>query len=225
MPWISNEARALKAKFDGLTITDAASTDRPVEVWYRDPENEVRDMTFPSIVLEHGNISKANDREHRGVTTLPYIPESFQPGPAASVDEQTGTPVSFDPGGTEGEDYNPNYSPFKVRDFPLPYNLDFTITIYSRFQTELMPLVGQLAQIDRIPERFGYLEVPEDGTIRTLDLLGGPEIVSTRDGEGRRLFQAIYSVRVVSELNLYDVQQITTRINSVSLDLQTVPAI
>lgn len=224
MPWISNEARALKTKLDGLTVTDAASTNRPVAVWYRVPENEVRDMTFPSIVMEHGNISKASDREHRGVTTLPYIPEDFQPGPVASLDEQTGTAVTFDPGGTSGEDYNPNYSPFKVRDFPLPYNLDFTVTLYSRFQTELMPLVAQLAHIDRIPERFGYLEVPEDGTIRTLDLIGGPEIIGTRDAAGRRLFEAVYAVRVLSELNLYDVEQITTRINSVSLDLQTITA-
>jgi hypothetical protein len=50
-------------------------------------------------------------------------------------------------------------------------------------------------------------------------------LVSARDSEGRRLFQAIYSVRVVSELNLYDVEQITSRINSVSLDLHTFPAI
>jgi hypothetical protein len=225
MPWLVNEAKALKEKVSGLKVTDGVSTNRDVKVWFRDPENEVRDMTYPSLVLEYGNISKASDREHRGGTTLGYIPEEFQPGPVASIDPLTGVDVTFDPGGTEGEDFDPSYSPFKVRDYPIPYNLDFTVTLYSRFQTELIPLVAQLARTDRLPERFGYLEVPEDGTIRTLDLVGGPELVSARDSEGRRLFQAIYSVRVVSELNLYDVEQITSRINSVSLDLHTFPAI
>jgi hypothetical protein len=223
MPWIDNEAKALKAKLAGLTVTDAASTDREVGVWFRNPETELRDMTFPSIVLEYSGLNKADDREHRGTTTLGYIPEEFQPGPYDSVDEVSGVPVVFDPGAVSGEDFNPTYSPFKVPDFPIPYNLDFQITVYSRLQQELTPLIGQLSKIDRIPVRFGYLEVPEDGTTRSMDLLAGPEIVSSRDPEGRRLFQAVYSVRIYTELNLYDVQQISKRISGIDLNLQSIP--
>lgn len=220
MPWLDNEAQALKEKVSGLTLSDAASNNRTVEAWFRNPENELRDMTFPSVVLEYGAVSKADDREHRsGLTYLPYIPEQFGPGPVNSVDSE-GNDVVFD----TTQDFDPHNSPFRTHDYPIPYNIDFTITLYSRFQSELMPLIGKLAEIDRLPSRFGYLEVPQDGTIRTMDLLGGPEIVSERDGDGRRLFMAVYSVRVVSELSVYDVYEITKRINSVNLDLKTITA-
>ena len=220
MPWLLNEAAAIKSKVSGLTVTDSESpSGRPVEVWFRDPENELRDMTFPSIVLEYSGINKASDREHRGITYLPYIPEGFGTSPVPTVDPVTGADVLWDP----GED-DVNLSPFRVADYPIPYNIDFTVTVYSRFQTELMPLMGTLAQNDRLPSRFGYVEVPEDGTVRTLDLIGGPEIVAERDSEGKRLFRAVYSVRVVSELNLFDVMQITSRINTVALDLHTITA-
>lgn len=220
MPWLVNEAEALKVKFSDITISDVASFERPVDVWFRNPENEIRDMTFPSIVLEISGLNKADDREHRGTTTLGYIPDGFPAGPYPSVDPLTGDPVEFDPGAVPGEDFDPNWSPFKVQDYPIPYNMDFKVTVYSRFQTELIPIVAELAQIDRIPSRFGYVVVPEDGTTRTMDLMAGPEMISERDGEGRRIFEAVYSVRVVTELNLYDVQQIVGRISTVDLDLQ-----
>jgi hypothetical protein len=224
MPWLRNEASAFKQKFTGLTTpTPNQGAPADVGVWFRTPENEIRDMTFPAIVLEYAGVNKADEREHRGVTTLPYIPEEFPDAGYQSVDEQTGEPVTFSPGLPEGEDFDPNNSPFKVRDYPIPYDVDFTVTIYSRYQDQLLPLVTALSKIDRIPPRFGYLEVPEDGTVRSLFVIGGPELVTGRDGEGRRLFQAVYRVRVPSELSLYDIEQITTRINSVSLDLHTIP--
>lgn len=207
MPWLINEADALKNKVSGLTITDETSTDREVEAWFRNPENELRDMTFPAIVLEYAGVSKADDREHRaGMITLGYIPEQFGPGPVGSFDTT--------------QDFDPHDSPFRTFDYPIPYNLDFTITVYSRFQTQLMPIIAQLAQIDRIPPRFGFLEIPQDGTVRTLDLLGGPEIVAERDPDGRRLFRAVYSVRVISELLIHEVTEILNRIESVNLDVK-----
>lgn len=221
MPWISNEAAALKNKVSGLTVTDAASTTgRPVNVWFWDPEYEFADLTFPCIILQHSGISKADDREHRGSTLLPYVPEQFNTanGTAPSFDPATGTPITWD----TTTDYDPTQSPFRVVDYPIPYNVDFQVDVYSRFQTELMPLIGQLSAIDRLPVRFGYLEVPQDATIRSLDLIGGPEIVADKDAEGKRLFRAVYSVRVYSELNLYDVEQITSVINKVNLTVSPI---
>lgn len=223
MPWISNEAGALKTKLSGLTVIDAASPSpgRDVPVYFWDPEYELTDVEFPSIILRHSGISKGDDREHRGTVLLPYVPEQYNTdGTAPSIDPVTGLAITWD----TTQDYDPNESPFKVFDYPIPYNLDFQVDVYSRFQTELMPLVEQLGAIDRIPVRFGYIEVPQDATIRSLDLLGGPEIVADKDAEGKRLFRAVYSVRVFSELNLYDVAQITSRISTVNLTLKEIAA-
>lgn len=223
MPFVVNEAGAIKRKLSGLRVNDS-SGDREIPVFFRDPENEIRDMTFPAIVVEHGAVTKADDREHRGTTKLGYIPEGFGPAPVPSIDDVTKDDMEFF-GGQDGEDFDPETSPFKVKDWPVPYNIDFTISVYSRFQSELMPIIHQLAMVDRIPSRFGYLDIPEDGTNRSMDLMAGPEIVAERDAGDRRVFRAVYSVRVASELNLFGVMVITTRINRVDLDLRLIPAI
>lgn len=226
MPWLLNEAAALKQKVSGLVVRDASTpSGRPVEVRFREPENELADMKFPSIILEYSGISKASEREHRGPVYLGYIPEGMDPdndGIVPTIDRVSHLEVPWD---TTAAEWDPSLSPFYVRDYPVPYNVDFKVTVYSRFQTELMPLMNDLAKIDRLPHRFGYLEISQDRTVRTMDVVGGPEIVAERDPQDKRVFRAVYSVRVASELNMYDVMQITTRINTVDIDLQSYPAV
>jgi hypothetical protein len=182
--WLINEDRALKAKLSGLTVTDANApgTGRPVPVRYLLPESELATQTFPMIVLEHAGIEKASDREHRGNIMLPYAPEGearwWQPT-ATSVD------VRKSPYATE---------------FPIPYDLRFRVMVYTRTAWHDMTLASALAQRDRIPARFGFLEIPEDVTTRSLDLLGGPELVDARDENGKRLFRREYLISIASEL-------------------------
>jgi hypothetical protein len=76
-----------------------------------------------------------------------------------------------------------------------------------------------MAQFDRIPARFGFLTIPEDGTVRRLDLLGGPELVDTRDEDGKRLFRREYLISVSSEL-LASVAAQYAQATSVALDFE-----
>lgn len=200
MTWLLNEDAALKQKFIGLTVTDgtAPPLGRPVAVRFRLPETELADATFPMIILEHAAISKADDREHRGLTILPYVPED-EPIKSFTVYDEQGTQVIWNP----QAEADVTLSPIRVPDYPVPYNIDYDVTVYARKQSHIMELVVALAAIDRIPSRFGYVQVAADGTTRTLDLLGGPEIVAEKDRDGKRIFRAVYSVRVVSELDLY----------------------
>lgn len=200
MTWLRNEDAALKQKFNGLTVTDenAPPLGRPVAVRFRLPETELADLDFPIIIIDPEAPSRAPDREHRGSTHLSYIPEEIGTQTVPTWDHATGATYDWDPTDSDLSD-----SPIWVQDFPLPYNFDYQVTVYTRKQNHMTELVAKLAAIDRIPARFGYLEVPEDDTVRTMDLLGGPEIAATKDGNGKRLFAAVYSIRVVSELNLY----------------------
>jgi hypothetical protein len=50
----------------------------------------------------------------------------------------------------------------------------------------------------RLPFRFGQLLVPEDNTMRRLDILGFTKRDTTESG--KRLFNNIYNIRVSSEL-------------------------
>lgn len=187
MPWLLNEDAALKFKLQGLQVFDAnAPGGRNVPVKFRLPETEVSDLTFPIITISHDGWLPAPEREHRGFVQLPYAPEGF-----AAWWNDTGSSTTV---------FKPSDSPYWSF-IPIPYNLDYTVMVYSRIMHEhMMPLVAQLAGIHRLHPKFGYLDVPQDGTKRTLQLLGGGVPVSEYDNNGKRMFSTMYKVRVFSEL-------------------------
>ena len=184
MPWIYNEDAALKLKLMGLTVQDANAPDggRPVPVRYRLPEDELANLSYPIIIIEHLGLYPDPEREHRGYIQLPYAPEGFQPW--------------YDgPGNALVAD-----SPYYAR-FPMPYNFDYQITLYARFMTQhVRPLAAQLATEQYLPAKFGFLDVPQDGTIRSMFLMGGPEFGYGKDEDDKRMITVTYRVRVFSEL-------------------------
>lgn len=203
MPWLINEDRAVKAKLQGLTVTDvnAPAGGRPVPVRYRVPESELAKQTFPLIVIEHAGLEKADEREHRGPVYLPYAPE--------------GSPSWWQNGDAS---YDVTQSPYIV-DFPIPYDIRYRVLVFTRLSEHDIALASAMAQFDRIPARFGFVTIPEDGTVRRMDLLGGPELVDTRDEDGKRLFRREYLISVSSEM-LPSAAQAYVKASSVALDFE-----
>src|SRR5215467_9787661 len=124
MPWLLNEDAALKLKLQGLTVSDATNASRPVPVRFRLPEVEVSTLTFPIIAIEHDGWYPAPERMHSGYTNVPYAPEGFNPW-------------WDDSGGPANAEFDPNDSPY-FGYFPVPYNFDYIITVYTRFMHEHM---------------------------------------------------------------------------------------
>lgn len=188
MPWLFNEDAALKFKLQGLQVFDKNDPNgKNVKVRYRLPETEVSDLDFPIIVISHISFPLANEREHRGFIQLPYAPEGFAPWWDDSVGPSRAEFATAD---------SPYYSYF-----PLPYNFDYKVDVYCRFMHEhTIPLIAALAQYDRLNAKFGFLDIPQDGTKRTMQLLGGPDLATLKDENDKRLFQITYLVRVFSEL-------------------------
>lgn len=186
MPWIYNEDAALpapKLKLQGLTVSDANNSSRPVPVRYRLPEDELATLTYPCIVIEHQGINPAPEREHRGYIQLPYAPEGY--------------PIWWPATATS---YDPALSPYYSY-FPLPYNMDYSVTVYARKMSEhLQPLLAILASEKYLPYHFGFLDIPQDGTVRNMFLMQGPQIQYGKDKDDKRLFRATYMVRVMTEV-------------------------
>lgn len=177
--WLLREDEAVKQKLQGLSVTDAnAPTGRPVTVRFRLPEQELGDLRFPAIIITRLSLTPAHDREHRGMAGLLYTPASVPTWDPTCEDADT--------------------TPFVV-DYPVPMDVLYQITVMARKQQHLMSIVAALAGIDRLPARFGYITVPDDGTVRSLFLDAGPEFDESRDGDDKRLFRAHYTIRIPTE--------------------------
>lgn len=178
--FIFNEDRAMKEKLQGLLVTDvnAPTTGRPVEVLWLNGDIEMNNLTYPSIVLCNVGIERAVEREQRGWVQLPYTPEGFKPWD--NITDVTESPY--------------------WSQAPIPYNVNYQIEVLARTDVHATYLRAILAGPDYLPSRFGYLEIPEDGTVRRMDLSAGPTEVDTRDSDGKRLFHAAYAVSVSTEL-------------------------
>ena len=196
--FIFNEDRAMEKKLEGLVVPAVNSPDTglPVSTLWFNNDIELNNLTYPAVVICNKGITKDPERESRGWVQLPYTPEGFKPW-----DNYTDV--------TE--------SPYWAQ-APIPYNIDYQIEVLARTNVHATYLRAILAGPDYLPARFGYLEIPEDGTVRRLDLNAGPTEVDTRDSDGKRLFHAAYAVRVSTELlpqqieAYYKVQSVETTI-------------
>lgn len=171
MPWLLAEDEALKRKLQGILVSDANAPDAGRPVTVR--------FRLPESEL--------------GEVTYPLIVLNHL-GISRDPDREIrGFPIML-PYTPEGQQ-SPTLS-----EWPIPYNIEYQIVVYSRKAVHDILLTAALAQMDRIPARFGYLEIPQDGTIRRLDLLEGPTPEHMKDADGKRIFREVYRVQVSSEL-------------------------
>jgi hypothetical protein len=179
MPWLINEDAALKAKLTGLVVHDAnAPAGRPIQVRFRLPEPEFADTAYPMLVIDHLSIERDPEREWHGECHLRYAPEGM-------------------PGWADMND--PAGSPYYLPEAPIPYTINYQVTLYTRKASHQIEALQQLAAFDRLPARFGYLAVPQDGTVRRLDTVSGPDLADALDG-GKRVFTATWVLAVPTEL-------------------------
>lgn len=175
---LEHEDRALKLKLSGLTVTDlkTGAGTRPVDVWFRFPDKEIRDVRYPFITIDFGGLRKAGEREHRGTPIVNY-----RVGGMSINDETAATALRTD-------------------EFPVPYELYYTVTVWSRNPLHDRQLVAKLlSDPELLPFRNGYLEVPEDDSIRRLDVLG-MQPANIQDRTGKRLFRKIINLTVSAEI-------------------------
>lgn len=143
MPIVLNEDAALKGLLAGITVADSGNAERPVGVFYGQPDVQIRQQAYPYITLDLVGITEEVDRAHRGYTDgLGYTPEGADPE-----------------------------VPFATT-WPIPVMLYYQVTTYARQPRHDRQIIAELFKPNRLPFRFGTLYIPEDGTSRRLDNLG-----------------------------------------------------
>lgn len=180
--FIFNEDRAMSQKFRNLLVSDVNAPDsgRPVTVIWLDADVELENLVFPAIVISNTGITYDAERASAGFFQLPYAPESFPTWATVTNTDVTTSPY--------------------FAQTPIPYNINYQIEVLARNNKHATFLTSVLSGPDFLHAKFGYLSVPEDGTVRRMDLASGPERQSIHDGDGKRLFHSVYSVKVSTEL-------------------------
>lgn len=195
MPFILNEDKALKTALSGMTVTDSGNPNRPVGVWFGQPELEIRAQSYPYITIDFVGLSEDFERAHRGIIEMDYYPEGV-----------TDTTKQY------------------TTEFPIPVNLDYQVTTWTRQPRHDRQIMGRLLAEQRLPLRFGLLVIPEDMTVRRMDLLG----ITKRDRideNGKRLFSTVFNVRVSAELLPTVLNQIrpVTQAPIITFNSQSIP--
>jgi hypothetical protein len=176
IPFLLNEDAAIKARLQGITVSDtnAPSGGREVKVRFRSPEDEVAKYFPPLILMEMPSLEMAWERMHSGwLPQLPYYPEGYD-----ASNPLVKPPAAF---------------------YPVAYNINYQFTVYTRIVHHLMTIMAALESENYIG-RFAFLPIPQDGTYRYMTRLGGPERDYSKDELGKRLFRATYQVQVSTEL-------------------------
>jgi hypothetical protein len=199
--FIFNEDRAMKAKFSNLVVEDvnAPQFGRPVQTIWLDNDIELENLTYPSIIIANTGISYDPERAISGWKQLEYAPEQF---PSWSGDGATDV----------------HESPYWAFS-PVPYNINYQIEVLARNNKHSTFLAAVLCGPDYFSVRHGYLAIPEDGTVRRLDLTAGPERQNTHDAMGKRLFHSVYTVNVSNELLPVQIETYT-KVQTVGITVQ-----
>lgn len=173
MAFLLSEDKALRERLQGMVVTDqkASGEEQPraVAVWFGQPDQEIRSQTYPYVTIDMIDVNRDNAREMRGKTDAEYL---------------------------RGDITLAENEAFEI-DLPIPVNIDYQITTYSRHPRHDRAIMSQLLGI-KLPIRFGTLEV-DDNTIRRLDVLD----ITKRDvtEQSKRLFINAITVRVSSEIS------------------------
>lgn len=192
MSFLLAEDEAIRDLLLGMTVTDQKqNTSRNVGVWFGQPDQELREQKYPYITIDMIDIAEDFTRAMRGKVKPPYIqnPANMVEGVQGTQGVQAIQQVTFDD----------ELNSWEI-DYPIPVNIDYQITTYSRQPRHDRQILAQLLYT-KIPLRYAVLLTGPNtiyGTHRRLDVLD----ISKRDvsENGKRLFVNAITVRISSEI-------------------------
>lgn len=145
MTFLLDEDQALREHLQGMVVhdqkADGGSTERPVGVWFGQPDQELREQRYPYITIDLIDVQKDVQREMRGYGE---VADYRNPGDLL-----------------ENQAYKDH--------LPIPVSIDYQVTSYSRHPRHDREIISQLT-FEKLPFRFGILQL-NDGTVRRMDVL------------------------------------------------------
>lgn len=211
------EDAALKARFSNLTVTDDRDVARPVKVFFRYPDGET-EKAYPFITIEMIDLVHARNRQH-SESMLVYT--SATSSGSASYPNTGPDKLTYWPSrkanmqDVEGA----NDVDFIISTEFVPVDLLYQVSTFTRSAIHDRQLSAQMLSTI-VPFRKGFIDIPEDGTIRRLDLLDWTtaDLLDSESGYRKRIFRKIYTLQMSAEIpsaDMVGLSQIRTVIPSI----------
>lgn len=198
------EDSALKKRLSDIPVSDDADAQRIAQVFFRHPEHTT-EKTFPYITIELLDIAHATDRQH-SLTNMYY---ANGVGITPDVREKL-TSIDYYPSEMDSDDLDIALGSdgFVSMDSFTPVDLIYQVTTYARSQRHDRQLTAIMLRRVTPFQGRGWMEVPEDGTMRRLELLNwaSSDILDNEAGYKKRIFRKVFTVRVNAELPVSDIR-------------------
>jgi len=206
------EDAAVKKRVSNISVSDDRNATRIAKVFFRYPEGET-EKEYPFITIE--NVGLQHDRSRQLSETNYYF--STAAGATLSPEYINYYPSEFDNAGMVTALGAGNF--LKMESF-VPVILTYQISTYARTALHDRQLTSKMLR--RVtPFRRGFIDVPEDGTIRRFDLLswGNSDLLDGETGYRKRIFRKVYTVQMSAEIPTSDlaaVKQVTSVVGSIN---------
>ena len=197
------EDAALKKRISHIAVTDDRNVERVCGVFFRYP-HDVTEKAYPFLTIDLLSINHATDRQ-TSETTYSYTADTSGMTPAqiqANSNDLTYYPSTLNKAGMDALSTAGTY--LQTEAF-VPVDLMYQVTSYCRSQDHDRQLTATLLR--RVfPFRRGFIEIPEDGTMRRLDLMSWStsNILDQESAYTKRIFRKVYTLRMNAEIPASD---------------------
>ncbi len=207
------EDAAIKARFSNISVSDDKNPQRVAKVFFRYPEGET-EKEYPFITIEHVGLSHNRSLQHseqsyyyaNGISGASLSPVYIDYFPS----ELNSTGMAAELGGND----------YLRTDSFVPVTLIYQISTYARSALHDRQLTSKILR--RVaPFRRGFIEVPEDGTIRRFDLISwvNSDLLDGEAGYRKRIFRKVYTLHMSAEIpasDLVQVKQVTSVVGNIT---------
>ena len=197
------EDAALKKRLSDMAVADDRNAQRVAQVFFRHPE-KATEKTYPFVTIELQDIRFAAERMHS------YTDLYFADGTGLTPDQQARLSyIDYYPSEMNTADLEAavDAEGFMRTDSYVPVDLMYVVTTYSRSQRHDRQLTAlMLRRVVPIAPGRGWIEIPEDGTIRRLDTVDWrpADILDGEAGYKKRIFRKVYNLKMNAEMPASD---------------------
>jgi hypothetical protein len=202
------EDAAVKARFSNIAVSDDREPQRVAQVFFRYPEGE-KEKSYPFITIE--NVGLVHNAR------LQHSEQTYYYSSSAGASVNNPAFINYFPSEMTSNELDDMLGddPYLKMDSFVPVTLIYQIATYARSAIHDRQLTAKILR--RVaPFRRGFIDVPEDGTIRRFDLISwaNSDLLDGEAGYRKRIFRKVYTIHMSAEIPASDIT-IVKRVESV----------